>query len=260
MQLRVFSYSLILLNLIVIGGCTSVAPPQGMIYLEGNGEVKGFYMDIHPVTVGQFREFVAATGYTTEAERFGDGGVFEFETASWNLIKGANWQTPYPTLVAPDDHPVTMVSWNDAQAYCTWAGKRLPTNSEWEIAARNGDDTQTRYPWGNELRVNNRYQANFWQGSFPAYNAGKDGFMTTSPVGHFGKSPLGLQDIVGNVWEWVADWSPVERSQTGPEKIMRGGSFLCDLNVCHGFQIVGESSSTPETGSCHIGFRCVKDL
>ncbi|MEO0900054.1 MAG: SUMF1/EgtB/PvdO family nonheme iron enzyme [Bacteroidota bacterium] len=237
-----------------------------MIRLEGGRvgafEVDGFFIDQHPVTVGQFRTFVEATGYQTEAERFGDGAIFVFETGEWMLKKGANWKMPNASDggPAPDNHPVTLVSWNDAQAYCKWAGKRLPSNREWEYAARNANNTSTVYPWGNDLKPGGAYKANFWQGAFPQHNFGEDGFMTTSPVGHFGSSPLGLQDIVGNVWEWVEEWSPIERSGTGPERMMRGGSFLCDLDVCHGFQIIGESSSTPETGSFHIGFRCVKDL
>ncbi|MEO1416973.1 MAG: SUMF1/EgtB/PvdO family nonheme iron enzyme [Bacteroidota bacterium] len=223
--------------------------------------VKGFWMDETPVTVSQFKEFIHATQYITQAEKFGDGGVFDFEKKEWYLQSGANWRYPKgpEKEEAIDDHPVTQVSWNDAVAYAQWANKRLPTRWEWEHAARNAQNVRTTYSWGNDLREGEKWRANFWQGEFPFFNTVEDRFLTTSPVKTFDPTVLGLFDMAGNVWEWVEDDSPIERSQTGPEKIARGGSFLCDLDVCHGFQIGGETSSTPETALFHTGFRCVKD-
>ncbi len=266
----------------------NVPVPPGMVFVPGgyvdlgsdlgfasespisHHAVNGFFMDEHPVTVAQFRAFVVATGYKTESEIFGDAGVFLFRPGKWDLVKGANWQHPFgPTRpAAPDDHPVTQVSWNDAQAYAAWAGKRLPREMEWEHAARNGNNSRSRYPWGEDIREGKSYLANFWQGNFPHHDTGQDGFKGTSPVGYFGKTSLGLTDMAGNVWEWCEDWfepydasSPSLRQRPDePERVMRGGSFLCDPRVCHGFRVSGRAGTTPETGLCHLGFRCVKEI
>ncbi len=228
----------------------------GMVLVKG--EASDFMMDVSPVTVAQFREFVRETAYITEAERFGDGGVFDFTTGQWDLVKGASWE--YPTgpegEKAADDHPVTQVSWNDAQAYCQWAGKRLPTSEEFVLAEKNGKKKYDKtYTWGDDFVENGAYKANFWQGTFPVHNTVDDGFLTTSPVGYFGKNALGLTDMGGNVWQWCSDDSGLRPG----EKNQRGGSFLCDPGVCHGFKVGGISSSTPETSLMHVGFRCVKD-
>ena len=263
--------------------------PEGMVLVPGGKSIigsnvvfaqegpvhekvtKSFYMDIHPVTVAQFRRFVQETGYETEAEKFGNAGVFKMEIGQWTLVTGANWMFPQGPKAenARDDHPVTQVSWNDAKAYCNWAGKRLPTEQEWEHAARNGGLIKTKkYPWGSDtLMKDGEYQANVWQGTFPLYNSRKDGYEYTSPVGAFGESPLGLEDMAGNVWEWCENWkTPYNQSSVEfipnaqSEKAQRGGSFLCDPMVCHGFRVSGRSGSTPETSLMHVGFRCVKDI
>ena len=233
-------------------------------------KVQGFFMDEHPVTVGQFREFIAATGYRTQAEKFGDAAVFDLEARRWYLQVGATWEYPRGQVAgpAPDDHPVTQVSWNDAQAYCQWAGRRLPTEAEWEHAARNGQNTRDRYFWGHDIVDEaGHYQANIWQGSFPAHNSGVDGYLFTSPVGAFGANELGLTDLSGNVWEWCQDWyqsydpqRPEQVQTAKPERVMRGGSFMCDPSYCHGYRVSGRSGSTPETGLFHVGFRTVRDL
>jgi sulfatase modifying factor 1 len=234
-------------------------------------KVKSFYMDKHPVTVAQFEKFISSTGYKTEAEKFGDAGVFDLADLKWKLIPGAYWKHPFGKGLpaAVNDHPVTQVSWNDAVAYCSWAGKRLPTEVEWEHAARNaGKINDNIYPWGNDdIKDGNDYKANVWQGLFPAVNRVEDGYQFTSPVGAFGESELGLQDMVGNVWEWCQDWklpygidtSDFEANDLS-EKAMRGGSFLCEPSWCHGYRVSARSGSTTETALFHLGFRCVLDV
>jgi sulfatase modifying factor 1 len=165
---------------------------------------------------------------------------------------------------AEDAHPVTQVSWNDAIAYATWNGKRLPTKAEWEFAASNRHEGDNTYSWGNDLILNGKFKANTWQGSFPFENTKDDGYVYTSPVGVFGENKIGLTDMGGNVWQWCSDEidpSPHEKIfDPSPRKILKGGSYLCDPLVCHGYKIFGESNSTAETSMGHIGFRCVKDI
>lgn len=215
-------------------------------------------MDASPVTVSDFRRFIEETGYKTEAEKFGNSGVFDFEKGKWSMKEGAFWEYPFGRnqTQALDDHPVTQVSWNDAQAYAKWAGKRLPTSEEFLLAEKNGSSKYKGvYTWGNFYKEKEEFKANFWQGNFPFKNTKEDGFLATSPVGFFGKNKLGFSDLEGNVWEWCED----ESVKRPGEKIQRGGSFLCDPAVCHGFKIGGQSSSSPETSLVHVGFRCVKD-
>ncbi len=247
-------------TLIFLVSCKDKTPVEkdGMVLIYGNGKIKDFWMDKYPVTVAQFAEFANATHYKTEAEGFGDAGYFDFNTGEWSLKKGAWWKYPLgeDTTAAPLDHPVTQVSWNDAMAYCKWAGKRLPNSEEFIFAERNGDDDFAEiYSWGNNFYENGKYKANFWQGNFPFQNTVEDGFLTTSPVGFFGTNKLGLGDIGGNVWQWCSD----ESKEKPGEMNQRGGSYLCDPKVCHGFKVGGISSSTSETALMHVGFRCVKD-
>lgn len=265
---------------------TAKPSPEGMIYIPGDYVyvgaedgmewerprfwvyVKPLFMDIHPVTVAAFRKFVEATGYISEAEKFGDAAVLDETTLEWTLRKGTTWKYPLGTEGPPsiDDHPVTQVSWNDAKAYAEWAGKRLPYEYEWEHAARNGKNDQSKYPWGEELLPEGAHKANLWQGTFPTQNKVEDGFVTTSPVGHFGKTPLGLTDMAGNVWEWCEDWriDPVDilMRRDPPkraEKVERGGSFLCEASWCHGWRVSGKAFTSPESSLMNVGFRCVRD-
>jgi formylglycine-generating enzyme len=242
-------------------GCREkpVIQKEGMVLINGVENINDFWLDVSPVTVGQFAKFIEETNYITESDKFGDGGVFDFENGSWKLEKEANWEYPFGKKSAASlhNHPVTQVSWNDALAYCKWAKKRLPTSEEFIFAEKNSkSDHDETYTWGQDFLENGKYKTNFWQGTFPMINTVADGFLSTSPVGYYGKNKLGLTDIEGNVWQWVSDNS---KKRAG-EKNQRGGSFLCDPEVCHGFKIGGESSSSPETSLCHVGFRCAKDI
>jgi sulfatase modifying factor 1 len=227
--------------------------------------LKPFLLDKNLVTVADFDAFIKATHHVTEAEKFGNAGVFDEGTHNWALVDGADFHYPFGRNKpkAPLDHPVTQISWNDARAYATWRGKRLPTQWEWEHAAKNGEATDQQYTWGEDLVIAGKYKANTWQGSFPFYNSKEDGFEHTSPVGVFGKNKIGLTDMGGNVWQWCEDdiAPTVNEASLDPtmRKVMRGGSFLCDPMVCHGFRVNGRSSSTPESSMVHIGFRCAKD-
>jgi sulfatase modifying factor 1 len=267
----------------------NIIAPEGMAYVPGGNvrigseegfeherpmfwaTVKPFFMDKSPVTVGDFRKFLKETDYQTESDKFGNAGIIHESTdKNWILKDGANWEYPlgkdFP--IAPDNHPVTQVSWNDATAYAAWAGKRLPHEIEWEHAARNGKNTRDRYTWGNEITIKGKYLANIWQGTFPNYNDNIDQFTETSPVGYFGENSIGLTDLSGNVWEWCSNYHFDYRSlvtENVPskfkgEKAERGGSFLCEPSWCHGYRVAGRSSSSPETSLFHIGFRCVMDL
>jgi sulfatase modifying factor 1 len=256
-------------------------PPAGMVYVPGGvtrmGDervpeerptfettVRPYFMDVYPVTVEEFRRFVTATRHRTEAERLGDAAVYDPATDSWQLVAGATWQRPLGPSgpPAPADHPVTQVSWNDAAAYAAWAGKRLPTEIEWEHAARGARNLRQPYAWGDSLVTNGRHRANTWQ-----HGGAADGYLFTSPAGSFGKTSLGLADMGGNVWEWTADWfRPYSRRANryaptaASERVQRGGSFLCNPTFCHGYRVSARSHSTPETAAFHVGFRLVKDV
>ncbi|MEO7520403.1 MAG: formylglycine-generating enzyme family protein, partial [Gemmatimonas sp.] len=227
-------------------------------------QVRPFFIDRTLVTVADFRRFVNATGHITDAEQLG-GAVYDIATDVWTMVAGAVWHHPHgadrPT--APDNHPVTQVSWNDAHAYANWAGKRLPTEAEWEHAARGGRNLQRRYAWGDSLVSSGRAMAN----TLDAPVHGTHAAGTTSSVGQFGATALGLTDMGGNVWQWTASWyhpyamtsAEVARGSF-TERAQRGGSFLCHRDICHGYRVSARSHSTPETASFHVGFRLVQDL
>jgi sulfatase modifying factor 1 len=247
---------------------------ESMVYITGGllelqddtVTVPSFLMDKNLVTVAEFDEFVKATDFVTEADKFGDAGVFDPELQAFVAVKGANYKYPFgkDKQQAFDDHPATQVSWNDALAYARWRGKRLPSKLEWEFAARTGTGNPGIYSWGDDLVENGKFKANTWQGSFPFYNTREDGYAFTSPVGTFGENKLGLTDMGGNVWQWCRDIvEPLAHEKiidASPRRLLKGGSYLCDPMVCHGYEISGVSSSTPESSMAHIGFRCAKDV
>ncbi|MEV5749158.1 formylglycine-generating enzyme family protein [Actinoallomurus sp. NPDC052308] len=248
-------------------------------------ELSSFHIDATAVTNAQFAGFVKATGYVTDAERFGSSFVFEgFLNADlkrvsplvdaapwWRAVTGAFWKHPEgpgSSITARQHHPVVHVSWNDAQAYCAWSDTRLPTEAEWEYAARGGLE-QRRYPWGDELSPGGRHLCNIWQGDFPILNTGEDGYLGTAPAKSFPPNGHGLYNVVGNVWEWCADWFSVGFHRTGPrrdpagppdgsDKVMRGGSHMCHASYCNRYRVAARSANTPDSSAGNIGFRVAR--
>ncbi len=253
----------------IAGGSFHMGTDQGFPYEGPVHEVRlqPFAIDRHEVTVGEFARFVEATGYRTEAEGFGWSGAFDAQRGEWTKVDGASWREPEgPGRRAQEREPVTQVSWNDAVAFCRWRGGRLPTEAEFELAARGGLEGRA-YGWGDELLAEGRHHTNVYQGSFPLGDEGEDGFVSRAPVESFPPNGLGLYDMTGNVWEWTADWydpgyyaeSPRDDPRgpaTGEARSIRGGSFLCSENYCTGYRVAARSQATPDSGLNSLGFRC----
>ncbi len=285
-------------------------------------KVDGFWMEVHDVTNAEFARFVAATGYKTIAERPIDWGDLKKQLPAgtprppedklrpgslvftppdhpvdlndmsqwWTWTIGADWrhpQGPGSSIKGKDDYPVVQVAWDDAVAYAKWAGQRLPTEAEWEYAARGGSKVNTRFWWGDEFRPGGKSMANTWDGDFPYHNTAEDGYPRLPPVGKFPANGYGLYDMAGNVWQWTADIYRADAhalaldaakgthgccvNPTGPaasfdptrpmaqnvERVTKGGSFLCNVNYCESYRPTARRGTPPDTGTEHIGFRCV---
>jgi sulfatase modifying factor 1 len=283
--------------------------PQHMV------EVKSFWMDATEVTNAQFKKFIDATGYITTAERKPDWEELKKQLPEgtpkppdsvlvpsslvftppsqeialnnsaqwWTWVKGASWkhpQGPGSSIAGKENHPVVHISWEDANAYAKWAGKRLPTEAEWEFAARAGMNNQP-FTWGGEPVERGKAKTNIWQGNFPDRNLVTDGFARSAPVRSYSPNAYGLYDIAGNVWEWCSDWynagyyaecasktisDPAGASSsydpeepTVPKRVVRGGSFLCHASYCASYRVSARMKTSPDTGLEHTGFRCVRN-
>lgn len=275
------------------GGTFQMGLEKAIIQLDGESParmvtVHSFYMDKYEVSNAEFELFVNSTGYITEAETFGDSFVMEgmisdkikaditqaVAAAPWWLpVKGADWRHPF----GPDTdikesmyNPVLHVSWNDAVKFCEWAGKRLPTEAEWEYACRDGKKDRL-FPWGNKENPHGETRMNIWQGDFPQSNSGEDGFVGPCPVTEFvPQTTTGLNNMVGNAWEWVSDWWTTTHTTTpktnpkgpksGTDKVKKGGSYMCIKSHCYRYRCGARSQNTPDSSASNLGFRCAADV
>ena len=243
-------------------------------------KVEAFEIATTTVTNAQFSEFVRDTGYQTDAERTGWSFVFHLFSSKrsrkrtsnatqvdaapwWVAVDRACWRRPFgpgSNTRSLQKHPVVHVTWNDAKAFCSWAGCRLPTETEWEFAARGGLD-QNRYPWGNELIPDAKHRCNIWQGEFPDSNTGADGFIGTAPVNAYEPNGYGLFNMAGNVWEWCEDWfdtdHPSAQFRTG--KVLKGGSYLCHASYCNRYRVAARYANAPNASTGNCGFRVVRN-
>lgn len=257
---------------------------------DGEGPIRevsvdAVYMDARPVSNEQFGEFIRATGYKTESERFGWSFVFHTHVPTkivdaralgvewWCKVSGADWEHPEGPESSVNERlhfPAVHVSWNDASEYARWAGKRLPTEAEWEYAARGGLE-QKLYPWGDELTPKGTHLCNVWQGEFPRNDTGEDGFTAVGPADAFPPNGYDLYGITGNAWEWMSDWfhpsfhvSSTRFNPIGPPdgkaKVIKGGSYLCHSSYCNRYRVAARTSNTPDSATTNISFRCVRDV
>ena len=247
--------------------------------------VSPFSIGAHAVSNLDFTRFAEETGYVTDAERFSWSFVFAgllpddfpptegvVQAPWWRKVEGADWrhpEGPHSSVAARLDHPVVHVSWDDAAAYCGWEGTRLPTEAEWEFAARAGL-AENVFPWGDELEPGGEHMMNVWQGDFPALNTAGDDFVGTAPVDAFPPNGYGLFNMTGNVWEWTADWfhpsfrrRDRRRDPAGPprgtSKVQKGGSYLCHHSYCRRYRVAARQGSTRDSSTGNVGFRCARD-
>jgi formylglycine-generating enzyme len=276
---------------VVPGGSFAMGETRPVAYeSDGEGpihtvELAAYQIAATCVSNDEFNAFVDSSGYVTEAERYGWSFVFagllpdDFEptpaviaTPWWRQVNGADWrhpEGPQSDLAGRGRHPVIHISWSDAIAYCKWADARLPTEAEWERAARGGV-TGALFPWGDELEPNGRHMMNVFQGTFPTRDTGADGWAGTAPVDAYQPNPFGLYNMTGNVWEWCADWYSPEYYQHGPERdprgpargesrVMRGGSYLCHASYCRRYRVAARIANTPDSSAGNVGFRIARD-
>jgi formylglycine-generating enzyme len=286
-------------------GSNNHYPEEAPAHLASVG---AFWMDQYAVTNGQFAQFVDATGYVTSAERVPNAKDYPgakpemLQPASvvfhkapgrvdlrnhynwWAYVPGANWrhpEGPQSSIEGKEQHPVVHVAWEDAEAYAKWANKELPTEAQWEFAARGGLDGAI-YAWGNEFAPDGKQMANTWQGEFPWQNLLTDGYEATAPVGQFPPNGYGLYDMIGNVWEWTTDWYTARHAATKPccasmstgtkreqsydpslpeirtpRKVIKGGSFLCAPNYCKRYRPAARMAQPIDTSACHVGIRLI---
>jgi formylglycine-generating enzyme required for sulfatase activity len=263
-------------GMVALEGGAFLMGAEGPECVAGDGEgpvreveVGPFAIDPCAVTNRRFAEFFEATGHVTDAERYGWSFVFggllpdEFpdtrgavQAPWWRQVHGACWRQPegpHSSIEDRLDHPVVHVSWRDAEAFCRWSGARLPSEVEWEFAARGGL-VQKRFPWGDELEPGGEHRMNVWQGTFPAENTLGDGYLGTCPADAFPANGYGLHNTTGNVWEWCADSFDGDRAM-----VTRGGSYLCHDSYCNRYRVAARSSNTVDTSTGNTGFRCARD-
>lgn len=277
--------------LLISGGVFTMGTDEPVLPQDGEGparrvQVSDFYIHKYEVSNGEFASFTEDTGYVTEAEGFGDSFVLEMLISEpvksgitqavmnapwWLPVKMASWRQPEgedSTVEGREDHPVVHVSWNDAIKYCQWVGGRLPTEAEWEYAARGGLEGRN-YPWGNNPLPRGEHWMNIWQGDFPEENTAEDGYIGTAPVDTFPPNKYGLHNMAGNVWEWVSDWWAVRHSEefhkdpqgplSGKDKVKKGGSYICHPHYCFRYRCAARSQNTPDSSASNLGFRCARD-
>ncbi len=277
-------------RLVSVAGGAYRMGASGPVAYDADGEGPIHTVELDPfriaaacVTNDDFAAFIAATGHRTEAEAFGWSFVFggllpdDFPPTRavaaapwWRQVHGADWQHPegpQSDISQRGDHPVVHVSWQDATVYCKWSGTRLPTEAEWECAARGGREGAV-FPWGDDLEPGGRHMMNVFQGAFPTRDTGEDGWIGTAPADAFDPNGFGLHNMTGNVWEWCADWySPRYygrsrlRNPPGPERgenrVMRGGSYLCHASYCRRYRVAARSANSPDSSAGNVGFRVV---
>ncbi|EDV25065.1 uncharacterized protein TRIADDRAFT_26011 [Trichoplax adhaerens] len=283
----------------LLGGLTTVGTNKIAILSDSEGPsyrayLSPFYIDKYEVSNRKFRQFIHATGHRTQAEELGSSFILTaipklkstsssqekvvVDSPWWKLAKNANWNHPEglnSSINGILDHPVVHMSWNDANAYCNWAGKRLPTEAEWEYAARGGLNDRL-FPWGNNPIPKGQHRMNIWQGKFPRENTADDGYIGTAPVvNSYLPNAYGIYNTIGNVWEWVYDWwsrrdgqlrsrQDISNNPKGPnsgvKKVQKGGSYLCHKSYCYRYRCAARNAAPPDTSAINLGFRCAMDM